>query len=77
MEWITSPLHRATETAKILNLNEIRTDIRLIEMNWGEWEGRKLKDLREQHGASLAENEDRGLDMQPPGGETPREQRFL
>ena len=42
-------------------------------MNWGEWEGRKLKDLREQHGASLAENEDRGLDMQPPGGETPRD----
>ena len=73
VEWITSPLQRATETAKILNLNEIRTDIRLIEMNWGEWEGRKLKDLREQHGASLAENEDRGLDMQPPGGETPRD----
>ena len=73
VEWITSPLQRATETAKILNLNKIRTDIRLIEMNWGEWEGRKLKDLREQHGAALAENEDRGLDMQPPGGETPRD----
>ena len=50
VEWITSPLQRARETAKILDLKKTRTDIRLIEMNWGEWEGKKLKDLREQHG---------------------------
>ena len=73
VEWITSPLQRARETAKILDLKKTRTDIRLIEMNWGEWEGKKLKDLREQHGVSMRENENRGLDMQPPGGETPRD----
>ena len=37
VEWITSPLQRAIETAKILGLNKTRTDIRLVEMNWGEW----------------------------------------
>ena len=42
VEWITSPLQRARETAKILDLKKTRTDIRLIEMNWGEWEGKKL-----------------------------------
>ena len=73
VEWITSPLQRARETAKILGLNKTRTDIRLVEMNWGEWEGKKLKDLREQHGIAMRENENRGLDMQPPGGETPRD----
>ena len=73
VEWITSPLQRARETAKIQDLKKTRTDIRLIEMNWGEWEGKKLKDLRGQHGVSMRENENRGLDMQPPGGETPRD----
>ena len=73
VQWITSPLRRARETAKILDLEETRTDIRLIEMNWGEWEGKKLKDLRGQHAVSMSENENRGLDMQPPGGETPRD----
>ena len=65
VEWIISPLQRARETAKILDLKKTRTDIRLIEMNWGEWEGKKLKDLREQHGVSMRENENRGLDMRP------------
>ena len=41
-------------------------------MHWGAWEGETLTDLRSRHGAAMAENEARGLDFQPDGGETPR-----
>jgi probable phosphoglycerate mutase len=42
-------------------------------MHWGEWEGRRIADLRADLGEAMAENEARGLDFRPPGGESPRD----
>lgn len=70
--WISSPLERAMETARLLGA-EPRKEQRLIEMNWGKWEGHTLENLRQRLGAAMAQNEDRGLDFRPPGGESPRD----
>ena len=71
-EWVASPLARARETASLLGAKGCPTDKRLMEANWGEWEGRVLGELREELGEELERNEARGLDLQPPGGESPR-----
>ena len=71
--WVSSPLRRAVETAELLGAGEMRTEPRLIEMDWGAWEGRSLPDLRAELGPAMRENEDRGLDFTPPGGESPRD----
>ncbi len=70
---VTSPLNRARQTAQALGLRTATIEPRLIEMNWGEWEGRTLEELRAELGDAMSENEARGLDFRPPGGESPRE----
>ncbi len=70
--WVASPLARAVETARLLGATPLTTEERLTEMDWGQWEGRKLADLRAELGPVLAENEARGLDFTPAGGESPR-----
>jgi probable phosphoglycerate mutase len=42
-------------------------------MSWGEWEGRSLAELRAELGEAMRQNEARGLDFRPAGGESPRE----
>ncbi len=74
-DWHSSPLIRAVETARLLGAPAARTDIRLAEADWGEWEGHNLKQLRAELGEELARNEARGLDLTPPGGESPRQVR--
>jgi probable phosphoglycerate mutase len=69
---LSSPLMRAMETARLLGLNPT-PEPRLIEMNWGEWEGQSLGELRAKLGEDMAANEARGLDFRPPGGESPRD----
>lgn len=69
---VASPLNRAMETARLIGLDP-RPEPRLIEMDWGEWEGRTIADLRASGGAAMAENEARGLDFRPAGGESPRD----
>ncbi len=69
---LSSPLNRAMETAHHLGLQP-KPDARLIEMAWGEWEGKNLDALRTQLGHAMRENEARGLDFRPPGGESPRD----
>ena len=78
-EWLCSPLKRAQQTAAILRGQAVAGDGRLIEADWGAWEGRSLEDLRASGGPAMAENEARGLDFQPPGGESPRavQQRLM
>ena len=71
--WISSPLSRATETARMLTSGPVDTDSRLVEMDWGSWEGRTVDDLRAELGEAMRENEDRGLDFRPAHGESPRE----
>lgn len=68
---VSSPLTRATETAALVAGRAPRIEPCLIEMSWGDWEGR--------HGADLAADENSGfrhLDAWgwhycPPGGESP------
>ena len=57
MDWITSPLSRAIETGKLLGITEMLIDDRLIETNWGDWEGQVLQDLRVKYGQKMLENE--------------------
>ncbi len=71
-ECVASPLSRAVETARQLTGAEPPTDPRLTEMSFGDWEGQILAELRQSLGATMAENEARGLDFLPPGGESPR-----
>ncbi len=71
--WVVSPLGRARETAALLGHGEAPVDSRLIEMGFGEWEGRRLADLSAELGPAMTEMEDRGLDFQAPGGESPRQ----
>jgi probable phosphoglycerate mutase len=69
---LSSPLRRAMETATLLGLDPL-PEPRLIEMAWGEWEGENLGALRTKLGGGMAENEARGLDFRPPGGESPHD----
>ena len=71
--WISSPLGRALETANILSGLQPEKDNRLIEMDWGQWEGCILNDLREKLGDLMAAWEAKGLDFRAPDGESPRE----
>lgn len=68
--WLVSPLARAVESAAILGL-AATPEPRLIEMDWGAWEGLLQGELRSNDPAFRAE-EARGLDLQPPQGESPR-----
>ena len=43
-----------------------------MEANWGAWEGWSLDRLRNDIGEIFAAMEAKGLDLQPPGGESPR-----
>ncbi len=72
LTWHVSPLRRARETAELLGLCDLRVEPRLIEMDFGAYEGKTLATLREELGTAMQANEDRGLDFQPPGGESPR-----
>jgi broad specificity phosphatase PhoE len=69
---LCSPLRRAFQTALLLGLDPL-PDRALIEMEWAEWEGRRLPELRAELGEVMVANEARGLDLRPPGGESPRE----
>ncbi len=72
--WLCSPLARARETAALLNPEaKVQPEPALCEMSWGAWEGRILAELRRAGGAETAALEARGLDFQPPGGESPRQ----
>lgn len=68
-----SPLKRARETAALLGRPDAEVQPALIEMDFGEWEGRTHAELHAADPEGLARAEAKGLDMRPPGGETPRE----
>jgi probable phosphoglycerate mutase len=72
-DWVASPLKRAQETALILSGQPARADDRLIEMNWAEWEGMRLPELRAELGDLMKAWEADGLDFRAPGGESPRD----
>jgi broad specificity phosphatase PhoE len=70
---LSSPLQRARRTAELLRPSvAVAIDSALREMSFGVWEGRTLVELRAEGGATFAAIEAKGLDFQPPGGESPR-----
>lgn len=73
MQIVTSPLLRCVQTAALLGAPQAEREPRIAEMRWGEWEGRKLAELRAELGEAMRENEARGWDFRPCGGESPRE----
>ena len=68
-----SPLKRAVATAELLGAAQPTIEPRLVEMDWGAWEGETLAELRARGGVALAANEALGLDFRPDGGESPRQ----
>ena len=71
---LASPLKRAQETARLLfPEREIALDPRLMEMDFGAWEGKSLAELRAAPGAEAEAREQLGLDFSAPDGETPRQ----
>lgn len=69
--WLASPLLRTAETAECLSVTAT-AEPALIEMGWGDWEGRTLAELRAADPVGMGKMEARGLDLTPPGGESPR-----
>ncbi len=70
--WFCSPLARARQTAALLGAEPV-IEPALIEMSWGEWEGRRFARLKAELGKTMQDNLDRGLDFCPRGGESPRD----
>jgi len=71
-DWVASPLARAMETARLLGGGNARPEPRLMEMNWGQWEGYTETERHTANGLGMADSEARGLDFHPPGGESVR-----
>ncbi|WP_339638329.1 histidine phosphatase family protein [uncultured Sulfitobacter sp.] len=65
----SSPLARAFETAQIVSDQHPVTDPALIEMDFGDWEGRKSHDLFADTTSGFRHIEDWGWQFSPPGGE--------
>lgn len=70
---LASPLSRANDTARIVSDRTPRTDPRLVEMAFGDWEGKASLDLQADPNSGFRDIEDWGWDYRPPNGETPRE----
>ena len=70
--WVSSPLARARETAALLR-SGCAVEQRLIEMDWGGWEGRTRQELLQEAGSEALDRNPLGRDFRPPGGESPRE----
>lgn len=70
--WYCSPLQRARQTAEYFQL-QATPEPALIEMNWGQWEGKRLVDLRAENPVDVQRLESAGLHLRAPGGESPAE----
>ncbi|WP_163834026.1 histidine phosphatase family protein [Spartinivicinus ruber] len=70
-QWYVSPLQRAQQTLVGLGLTGDVAEP-LTEMDWGEWEGKSLIELRGLD-PRMALEEPKGIHLQCPGGESPLE----
>ena len=76
LDFVSSPLGRARETMELMRTGlglepeAYRTDIRLMEMSFGRWEGFTFADLQEREAAALAERERDKWGFVLPGGES-------
>jgi probable phosphoglycerate mutase len=67
---LASPLSRAVETARAL-WPALEADPRLVEIDWGGWEGLRPADLLADPGSGFVPMERWGWARRPPGGESP------
>ncbi|MEM9371689.1 MAG: histidine phosphatase family protein [Pseudomonadota bacterium] len=68
---IASTLSRTHETADLLSAGcEVHTDERLIEIGWGDWEGRRAKDMLSDPTSGFVPTGDMGWNARPPNGES-------
>jgi len=68
----TSPLLRASETARLIREAvglEPVPDQRLVELDYGEWEGRTLPDIMENDAQTFRAWDAKPAQLAPPGGE--------
>lgn len=70
---VASPLSRAVETARLIADREPTTDRALIEMDWGDWEGKKGVDLKADPNSGFRDLEFWGWEYRPPNGESPQD----
>ncbi len=68
---VSSPLSRAVETAERLSGRAPEIAPELIELSWGEWEGRTGAELLADPASGYAHVENWGWGKRPPGGESP------
>jgi len=74
---VTSPLSRALDTATSLARGrEVTVDPRLVELSWGEWEGKRGADLLADPKSGYRNVKDWGWWSRPPGGESPQDAWF-
>ncbi len=72
MLWFSSPLSRALETARAM-CSEPIIEPRLIEVDWGRWEGKTLAEIGRSQSCNQQKAELGYLDFHAPGGESPSE----
>jgi broad specificity phosphatase PhoE len=68
-----SPLRRARQTAEALGLGNAVWDARLMEQNWGRWEGLNRAEILARDGADAFQRAGAALAFRPPGGESTAE----
>jgi len=68
-----SPLLRARQTAEALGLTEPILDARLMEQNWGSWEGLSRAEILARDGEDAFARAGLKLRFRPPGGESTEE----
>ena len=68
-----SPLLRARQTAQALELSGITFDVRLMEQNWGIWEGLSLDGIRTHHGKDAFLKAGERAAFRPSDGESTEE----
>jgi probable phosphoglycerate mutase len=68
---VSSPLERASQPAQRVSNRQPETEGALMEMNWGDWEGKHGIDLRANADSGYLDIEDWGWNYTPPNGESP------
>jgi broad specificity phosphatase PhoE len=68
-----SPLMRARQTARLLGLPDDRTDARLMEQHWGQWEGLSRAEILARHGEDAFARAGSARAFRPLGGESTAE----
>ena len=69
----SSPSIRARQTVAALGLAEPALDARLMEQNWGRWEGLTNAEIRARDGEDCFDRAGRKHQFRPPGGESTAE----